>query len=189
MSEPVHVLYCGECTLPVEYCEFGKTLKKCKQWLHENNSEQYNKLYNSEAPAQSSLSKEREAEISESLAKMQLKEERKQAREMRKLQQEKILIKRIPRTKHKNIIAISNLDQFDIDMKKLAKKFSSKFATGASVSKNIEKKEEIIIQGDVGEEVEEYLIEMLKEKGLEGVKVGIIDEKRHLRKKKEATGI
>ncbi|VEU20674.1 DEKNAAC101574 [Brettanomyces naardenensis] len=183
MPEPIHVLYCGVCSLPVEYCEFGKTFKKCKQWLQENNPNEFNKLYNSEAPVLSSLSKEREAEISESLAKMQLKEERKEARELRKLQQEKILIKRIPRTKHKNIIAISNLDQFDIDMKKLAKKFASKFATGASVSKNLEKKEEIVIQGDVGEEVEVYLTELLKEKGLEGVKLEIVDEKRHARKK------
>lgn len=182
-SEPVHVLYCGVCTLPVEYCEFGRKFKECKKWLKANYPEEYNKLYVSEDSHISSLSKEREEQISQSLEKMQLKEERKQARELRKLKQERILIKRIRRTKHKNIIAISNLDQFDVDMKKLAKKFASKFATGASVSKNLEKREEIIIQGDVGEEVEEYLQEMLKKRGLEDVKISIVEEKMHTRKK------
>ncbi len=181
-EEPVKVLYCGVCTLPVEYCEFGKTLKQCKKWLMENHPKEYNNLYNSDAPT-SSLSKEREEEISKSLAKMQLKEERKQERELRKLKQEKIIVKRIPRTKHKNVIAVCNLEQFDVDMKKLAKKFASKFATGASVSKNIETKDEIIIQGDVGEEVEEYLQDMLKKKGLDGVKIEFIEEKRYLRRK------
>lgn len=76
-----------------------------------------------------------------------------------------------------------NLEQFDVDMKKLAKKFASKFATGASVSKNLETKDEIIIQGDVGEEVEEYLQDMLKKKGLDSVKIEFIEEKRYLRRK------
>ncbi len=63
-------------------------------------------------------------------------------------------------------------------MKKLAKVFSSKFATGASVTKNIEKKDEIIIQGDVGDEVEEYLTTLLEEKGLTEVKLEQVEEKK-----------
>jgi density-regulated protein DRP1 len=177
-------IYCGICTLPVEFCEFGKTLKKCKAWLEESNIEKFNKLYNSDEINKSSLSSEREAQISSSLAKMQLKEERKQVREAENLKNSKILIKRIPRTKHKHIVAISNLEILgnDIDLKKIAKIFASKFATGSSVSKNAEKKDEIVIQGDVANEVEEYLTNLMKEKGID-IKIDHVTE-RFTNKKK-----
>lgn len=178
-------IYCGVCTIPVEFCEFGKTFKKCKAWLEEANIEQFNSLYGEETgKPTSSLSSEREAQISSSLAKMQLKEERKQEREAENLKNSKILIKRIPRTKHKHIVAISNLEILgaDIDMKKIAKQFASKFATGSSVSKNAEKKDEIVIQGDVANEVEEYLLDLMKKKGID-VKIEHVTE-RFTNKKK-----
>jgi hypothetical protein len=31
--EAVAVLYCGVCTLPVEFCEFTSTAAKCREWL------------------------------------------------------------------------------------------------------------------------------------------------------------
>ncbi|KAI4330294.1 hypothetical protein MLD38_028594 [Melastoma candidum] len=31
--QPVKVLYCGVCSLPPEYCEFGPNFEKCKRWL------------------------------------------------------------------------------------------------------------------------------------------------------------
>ncbi|KAG7876631.1 hypothetical protein KL938_004243 [Ogataea parapolymorpha] len=167
---PVQVKYCGVCSFPVEFCEFGKKFKKCKAWLEEDDPELYKRLY-SESAHNSSLSSEKEAKISESLAKMQLKEERKLERELQSLKSSKVLIKRIQRTKHKHVIAIAGLEVFDVDMKKMAKTFASKFATGASVTKNAEKKDEVVIQGDVGDEVETYILGLLKEKGLEDVKV------------------
>ncbi|GME77412.1 unnamed protein product [Ambrosiozyma monospora] len=181
---PVEVLYCGVCTLPVEFCEFGKTFKKCKTWLSENHHDTYVKLYESQdgTKTTSSLSAEKEAKISEALAKMQLKEERKQERDLANLKNSKILIKRIQRTKHKHIIAVTNLEVFGVDMKKLAKTFAGKFATGASVSKNAEKKEEIVIQGDVGDEVEQYLLGLLAEKGLTNIKIEQVSEKKPKKK-------
>lgn len=178
------VTYCGVCTLPVEFCEFGKSFKKCKAWLENVDPARYNSLYGSDATVVSSLSSERETQITSSLAKMQLKEERKQEREAQNLKNSKILIKRIPRTKHKHIVAISNLEVLgpDIDLKKIAKVFASKFATGSSVSKNAEKKDEIVIQGDVANEVEEYLNGLMKEKGID-VKIEHVTE-RFTNKKK-----
>lgn len=176
--------YCGICTLPVEFCEFGKTLKKCKAWLEEVNPGKYNSLYGSDANVVSSLSSERETQITSSLAKMQLKEERKQERELENLKNSKIIIKRIPRTKHKHVVAIANLEVLgpDVDLKKTAKVFASKFATGSSVSKNAEKKDEIVIQGDVATEVEEYLTGLMKDKGLD-IKIEHVTE-RFTNKKK-----
>ncbi|KAG7906311.1 hypothetical protein KL906_004403 [Ogataea polymorpha] len=174
---PVQVKYCGVCSFPVEFCEFGKKFKKCKAWLEEDDPELYKKLY-SESAHNSSLSSEKEAKISESLAKMQLKEERKLERELQSLKSSRVLIKRIQRTKHKHVIAIAGLEVFDVDMKKMAKTFASKFATGASVTKNAEKKDEVVIQGDVGDEVEAYILGLLKDKGLEDVKVEQVSERR-----------
>jgi density-regulated protein DRP1 len=48
----------------------------------------------------------------------------------------------------------------DVDLKKASKLFSQKFATGSSVSKNVEGKEEIVIQGDVAEDVCDFILEM-----------------------------
>ncbi len=64
-----------------------------------------------------------------------------------------ITIKREARTKRKHLTSIHGLESFDIDLKKAAKFFAQKFATGASVSKNAQGNEEIVIQGDVTEEV------------------------------------
>lgn len=164
------VVYCSVCTLPVEYCEFGKTFKKCKPALEAASPELYAQLYGQQT-ALSSLSQEKETQISQSLEKMQLKEERKQQRQQEELKHAKIVIKRIPRTKHKHIIAVANLEVLDMDLKKLAKQFASKFATGASVAKNAEKKDEVVIQGDVAEGVEALLLDILKDKGLEDVKI------------------
>ena len=33
---PVVVHYCGNCTMPLEYCEYGGEFKKCREWLKES---------------------------------------------------------------------------------------------------------------------------------------------------------
>ncbi|CAM9018141.1 unnamed protein product [Wickerhamomyces anomalus] len=163
-----------------EYCEFGATFKKCKFWLEENNRQLFDQLYSDDALANatSSLSLEKQEKIDKDLQKKQAKEEAKQERELQKKLASKVVLKRIERTKRKHAIAISGLEVFEIDMKKLAKTFASKFATGCSVTKNAEKKEEIIVQGDVGDAVEEYISGLLKEKGLTDIKVEQIEEKK-----------
>lgn len=64
-----------------------------------------------------------------------------------------IIIKRQERTKRKKETHIQGLELFGIDLKKAAKQFASKFATGSSVSKNPQGEDEIVIQGDVGDEI------------------------------------
>lgn len=96
---------------------------------------------------------------------------------MQKKLSSKVTIKRIERSKRKHVIAIQGLEVFEIDLKKLSKTFASRFATGASVTKSVEGKDEIIIQGDVGDEVEEYVTELLEEKGLNEIKVEQVEEK------------
>ncbi|SGZ49912.1 CIC11C00000002319 [Sungouiella intermedia] len=166
------VVYCGVCTYPPEYCEFGVSFKRCKEWLADNKPELFENLYSDEALANatSTLSVEKEEKIHKE--------------ELQKKLSSKVVIKRIERNKRKHIISISGLEVFNIDMKKLAKTFALKFATGASVTKNAEKKEEILVQGDVSDDAKAYIEKLLEEQGLNEVKVEQVDDKK---KKKAET--
>lgn len=62
-------------------------------------------------------------------------------------------IKRIERNKRKHVTAIHGLEAFGVDLKKAAKLFAGKFATGSSVTKNPQGQDEIVVQGDVSDEV------------------------------------
>lgn len=45
----------------------------------------------------------------------------------------------------------------------MAKDFGKRFATGSSVTKTASGGEEIVVQGDVSDEIEEFLLEKYKE--------------------------
>lgn len=194
MSGLKEVIYCEICSYPPEYCEFSGKLKRCKKWLSETHPDLYARLYDDSDDnevtnlgkklIESSIGEERETKLEADLLKLQKREENKEQRELAKKLSSKVIIKREARTKRKFIVAIQGLEVFEIDMKKLAKTFASKFATGCSVSKNAEKKEEIVIQGDVIDSVESYIHQLLAEKGLKDVKVEVIDTKK---KKKPTT--
>ena len=36
VSYPLHVQYCGACTMPLEYCEYSNCKEKCREWLEKN---------------------------------------------------------------------------------------------------------------------------------------------------------
>jgi density-regulated protein DRP1 len=179
------MVYCGVCGFPPEYCEFGGVFKRCKEWLEKSHPDLYEKLYSVESleAATSSLSLEKQEQIDRKIQKAQAKEEAKAERELQKKLSSKVTIKRIERSKRKHVVSVVGLEVFGIDLKKLAKTFASKFATGASVTKSLEGKDEIIIQGDVADEVEEYVNELLEEKGLDNIKVEQVEDKP---KKKKA---
>jgi density-regulated protein DRP1 len=70
----------------------------------------------------------------------------------------KVIVKRVDRNKKKHITTISGLDMFQVDLKKTAKKFASRFACGSSVTRNdATNSDEITIQGDVVDEVIELI--------------------------------
>ncbi|KAK9457068.1 translation initiation factor SUI1 [Dipodascopsis uninucleata] len=175
-------LYCGICTFPVEYCEFGGKFQKCKEWLKENSPDAYNNLYGEGAvdqiaKATEGLSLEKQEKVEREIQKLQAKEASKAERELQKKLASKVVIKRVERSKRKHVIAVSGLEVFDVDLKKLSKTFASRFATGASVTKAADGKDEIVIQGDVGDQVEDYISSMLVEKGLKTVKVERTEDK------------
>ncbi|KAK4337188.1 hypothetical protein RND71_044014 [Anisodus tanguticus] len=41
---PLKVIYCGICSLPLEYCQYYPTYEKCKEWLETNLPDEFNKL-------------------------------------------------------------------------------------------------------------------------------------------------
>ncbi|KAJ3138196.1 Translation machinery-associated protein 22 [Physocladia obscura] len=82
----------------------------------------------------------------DALQKEEIKKEKKK-------QEARVIIKRIERTKRKCVIAVSGLESFDVDLKKTAKLFATKFACGSSVTKNPAGFDEIIVQGDVQDDI------------------------------------
>jgi hypothetical protein len=42
---PVQVFYCEVCTFPLEYCEFGSSFTRCKEWLRDEHSDLFDKYY------------------------------------------------------------------------------------------------------------------------------------------------
>ena len=95
----------------------------------------------------------------------------------------KILIKRIERNKRKYVTAVQGLEAFGLDIKKVAKDFGKKFATGSSVTKIPGGGEEITVQGDLSEEILEFLVD--KYEGVPEDNVEMIEDK----KKKKAEGV
>ena len=91
----------------------------------------------------------------------------------------KVTIKRIERNKRKHVTSVHGLEAFGIDLKKASKQFSSKFATGSSVTKNPQGLEEIVVQGDVSDEIVEMIeneIGVLK--GIPADNVEVVEEKK-----------
>ncbi|KAF8165881.1 translation initiation factor SUI1 [Crassisporium funariophilum] len=165
----VGVFYCAVCTFPLEYCEFGSSLTRCKEWLKDEHPAKFDKYYSDEALQTKigTLSLEAQAKLEKDTAKKEAKAEAKADAALKKKLASPVIIKRIERTKRKHVTAIHGLEAFSIDLKKAAKQLAGRFATGASVSKNAQGLDEVVVQGDVSDEIYEML-----EKG-EGVLKGV----------------
>ncbi|KAJ9106052.1 Translation machinery-associated protein 22 [Naganishia adeliensis] len=154
-TKRVHVTYCQVCSLPIEYCEFGSSLSKCKIWLEEQDPDAFARLYSDDALKEKigTLSLDKQEKLEAEAEKAEKKAEKKAETEKKKKAAAKITIKRESRNKRKHITSIHGLDAFGVDLKKAAKFLAQKFATGASVTRNPQGFDEIVIQGDVTEEV------------------------------------
>ncbi|TVY71226.1 Translation machinery-associated protein [Lachnellula suecica] len=155
------VTYCGVCSLPPEYCEFGGTVKKCQDWLQKEYPPMYERLWSEDAlaAATSTLSLDARKRAEKDAHKKALKAEAAEAKHAQTIASSKVTIKRVERNKRKYVTAVSGLEAFGLENKKVAKDLGKKFATGASVTKVASGGEEIVVQGDVSEEIEEFLLE------------------------------
>lgn len=179
-----HVTYCGVCTLPPEYCEYGGTVKKCQDWLQKNQPTLYDAIWSAEAleAATASLSVEAQKRAAKDAQKKAAKAEAAEAKQADKRANSMVTIKRIERNKKKFVTAVVGLEAFGLELKKVAKDLGKKFATGSSVTKTPSGGEEIVVQGDVSDEIEEFLLEKYKEIPEDNIE--LVDDK----KKKKAAG-
>ncbi|KAJ5160658.1 Translation machinery-associated protein 22 [Penicillium canariense] len=180
-----HVVYCGVCTLPPEYCEFGGTAKKCEEWLKDEHDDLWTRLYSDDAlnANLSTLSVSAQERAAKDAAKKEAKAAQNEARDAERKAASKIQIKRVERNKRKHVTVISGLEIFGFENKKLAKELGKKFATGSSVTRSAAGTEEITVQGDVSEDVKEWLLEVYGSKVPEA-NIELIEDKK--KKKSEA---
>ena len=146
----------------LQYCEYGGTTKKCQEWLSKNHPTLHAQIYSEEALSQnlSTLSVDAQKRAEKDAQKKAAKAEAAESREAEKRASSKVYIKRVERNKRKFVTEVSGLDQFGIDLKKVAKEFGKKFATGSSVTKAAGGVgEEITVQGDVSDDIYDWLTE------------------------------
>ncbi|KAF4122468.1 Translation initiation factor 1 (eIF-1/SUI1) [Geosmithia morbida] len=129
----------------------------------------------------SALSLDAQKRAARDAEKKAAKAEAAEAKQADKLAKSIITIKRIERNKKKFVTAVIGLEAFGLDLKKVAKDLGKKFATGSSVTKVPSGGEEIVVQGDVSEELEEFLVEKYKEVPEDNIE--LVDDK----KKKKAS--
>ncbi|KAI5789131.1 translation initiation factor SUI1 [Geopyxis carbonaria] len=186
-SQAKTTIYCEVCSLPPEYCEFTSTSKKCREWLEKSYPNLVSMIYDTEAvdAAMSNLSveaKEKAAKAEAAAEKRAEKEEAKAEREAAKKASSRVILKRVERTKRKHVIVVSGLEAFDLDLKKVAKDFGKKFACGSSVTKSASGQDEIVVQGDLSDDIFDYLEE--KYPSVPSDNIDMIEDKK---KKKSET--
>ncbi|KAL1110181.1 hypothetical protein AAG570_008258 [Ranatra chinensis] len=141
VAYPFRVLYCGNCTLPIEYCEYHPEHDKCKQWLEKNLPVEFEKLCKA-------------ADISTDEAGEEKKRQKRGGKGIVKARKKddgpkQVCLSRAPRGKKKSVTVVTGLNSFNIDLKVASKFFGTKFACGSSVTGD----DEIVIQGDVKDEL------------------------------------
>lgn len=176
------VLYCPECSLPPEYCEFGPCFERCKVWLVQNCPDLYPELAEDEE-----LKKQVEAlKLAEgkkgrggalkagedvSDEDEELEEEEEEDEEGEEEEEEKqdsvnkdVLIWAVARTKRKNVTIVKGIEKHGLKLKDVLKPLKNKFACGCSIHKPEDKsaQEAILIQGDVEYDLPEFLVKKFK---------------------------
>lgn len=149
---PLNLVYCGECTMPLEYCEFHPNFDKCKAWLEKNLPNLFENMY---------LNKDNDPKGDNGDG--ETKEKKRQTRggrgqvkaHKKKTGPQKVCLSRASRGKRKFVTVVTGLNTFDIDLKVAAKFFGTKFACGSSVTGD----DEIVIQGDCKDEIFDLITE------------------------------
>ena len=95
-------VYCGVCSLPPEYCEYQPSVNKCRDWLAEHHLDIFKDKFAG-------------LELSEKQQKSTEKHEARQARQLEKKLQSKVLVKRIERGKRKYVTGVFGLEVFGIE--------------------------------------------------------------------------
>lgn len=136
---PIKVQYCGNCSMPLEYCEYYPDQEKCNKWIEKNLPENFaamglTKSLTDDTEGEDDA-KKRQKRGGKGMVKAKKKE----------VEVEKhITLSLAPRGKKKSCTVVTGLKTCGIDLKVASKFFGQKFACGASITGD----DEIIIQGD-----------------------------------------
>ncbi|CAD5225667.1 unnamed protein product [Bursaphelenchus okinawaensis] len=163
VTYPLKVVYCGECTLPMEYCAFGGRSAKCKEWLDKNLSDL----------ASEGITINDDDGDAKDEKKHQKRGGKGTAKPVKEQKNQQITLQRAPRGKNKSVTVVKGLSTFGIDLKPASKYFAGKFACGSSVTGA----DEIVIQGDVKDELLDIIPEKWKEVPEEAI-LDLGDQKR-----------
>jgi len=148
--QPVNVIYCGVCGMPAEYCEWGPNYELCKPWLQQHCPQLHPNLFSTPS---SNIQPEKEKEKQEEKPKLM------PGGKTKKKKEAQVVVTRCSRSKRKYVTTVAGLENFGIKLPDAAKAISKKFACGASVTKSAIGVDEIDIQGDVKEEIVDFIIE------------------------------
>ncbi|XP_026482189.1 density-regulated protein homolog [Ctenocephalides felis] len=140
VTYPIIVQYCGNCSMPIEYCEYYPEYEKCKQWLERHLPTEFEKVkIDNDGDGANEEEKKRQKRGGKGMLKTKKKEDG----------PKQVCVSRAPRGKKKSVTVVTGLSTFDIDLKVASKFFGQKFACGSSVTGD----DEIVIQGDVKDDL------------------------------------
>ncbi|XP_062090495.1 translation machinery-associated protein 22 [Humulus lupulus] len=164
--QPVRVLYCGVCSLPAEYCEFGPDFEKCKPWLIQNAPDLYPDLIKESNSNETDKITEKlqstgissgGGDGAASSASKPEEVKRLPGGKIKKKEKPEVVIEKVTRNKRKCITTVKGLELFGVKLSEASKKLGKKFATGASVVKGPTEKEQIDVQGDIAYDIVEFI--------------------------------
>jgi len=155
-SYPLKVAYCGECSMPPEYCEYGPFAEKCKAWLQKNIPDLFQALNVGEEGGEGA-GKEGEGTATEGdKSKRQTRGGKaSKAKKKADTKEPKVQLASSSRGKRTTTLVIG-LSTCGVKLKDASKFFANKFAAAASVTGE----DEILIQGDVKDD----LFDIIEEK-------------------------
>ena len=139
---PIKVQYCGNCSMPLEYCEYYPDQEGCNKWLEKNLPDLFAAL-----GLTKSATDDKDAAEGEDDAKKRQKRGGKGMVKAKKKEvevQKHIALSIAPRGKKKSVTVVQGLKTCGIDLKVASKFFGQKIACGASITGD----DEIVIQGD-----------------------------------------
>ncbi|XP_058444099.1 density-regulated protein homolog [Malaya genurostris] len=156
---PLSVQYCGNCSMPLEYCEYYPDYEKCKQWLRKNLPGEFERINLGAADTGATKPApgggEGAAATEEGAGEEDKKRQKRGGKGIMKTKKvkedgpKKVCVSRSARGRKKSVTVVTGMATFDIDLKVAAKFFGTKFACGSSVTGD----DEIVIQGDVKDDL------------------------------------
>lgn len=108
----------------------------------------------------STLSVDAQKRAAKDAQKKEAKAAAAEARAAESKAQAQVFIKRVERNKRKFVTAVSGLEAHGMDLKKVAKEWGKKFATGSSVTKTASGGEEVVVQGDNSDEIFDWVVDV-----------------------------